>query len=282
MYTKVKQMHIFYVATNNIYMKKILCLFLILFHLLPAPTSHNTTIAEEAKSYLVIVIDDFGEDRAGVSEMLSLDIPLTCAVMPNLTYSKMDAEIAHSKGHEVILHMPLESTARLPISWYGPEMICTSDSPKTAIDKLKKAFDTVPFAKGLNFHMGAALPNNKNIVDEIVKYATANGLYFLDSKTDMHSIVQEVCKNNHASFLERDEFLEKHGSKSEYYARKKLMSAIDTSKQKGYSIVIGHVGPEGGISTYRAIKSMLDTFKRRNVEIVPLSFIYNQTQKNII
>jgi len=262
-------------------MKNILFLFLILFNLLPTP-SPKPVLAEETKSYMVIVIDDFGEDRAGVDDMLSLDIPLTCAVMPSLTYSAQDATIAHEHGHEVILHMPLESTVNLPRSWYGPEMICTSDSPEIAIQKLKKAFDTVPFAQGLNFHMGAALPHNKTIVDEIVKYTTTHNLYFLDSKTDQNSIIKEVCQNNHANFLERDFFLEKHGSKSEYYAVQKLNEAIDVSKQKGYSIVIGHVGPEGGLTTYRAIKSMLETFKNRNVEIVPLSFIYNRLEKNII
>ena len=38
--------------------------------------------------------------------MLSLPIPLTVAVMPFLPSTKEDA--AHKKGHEVIIHMPME------------------------------------------------------------------------------------------------------------------------------------------------------------------------------
>ena len=43
----------------------------------------------------------------GTNQMLSLPIPLTVAVMPFLPSTKEDA-IAHKKGHEVIIHMPME------------------------------------------------------------------------------------------------------------------------------------------------------------------------------
>lgn len=279
-------------STNTISMKKLLCIYLILFTIMISSSmspnqiicQKNKTLAKEnsAPTYLAIVIDDFGEDRNGVQEMLDINLPLTCAVMPNLTFSIQDANMAHEKGHEVILHMPMESTTKLPRSWYGPTLIYNYDSPEEAIKKVKDGFEKVPFAKGMNFHMGAALPINQKIVDAIVKYTKENDLFFLDSKTDINSIVKNVCKNNQTCLLERDYFLEEHGRKSTAHAIGELNKAITTSKEKGYAIVIGHVGPEGGHTTASAIKSMIPTFEKENVKVVPLSFIYNLNRTNVI
>lgn len=57
---------------------------------------------------VAIVIDDFGNNMKGTDKMLSLPIPLTVAVMPFLPSTKQDAIGAHKKGHEVIIHMPME------------------------------------------------------------------------------------------------------------------------------------------------------------------------------
>ncbi len=57
---------------------------------------------------VAIVIDDFGNNMKGTNQMLSLPIPLTVAVMPFLPSTKEDAIAAHKKGHEVIIHMPME------------------------------------------------------------------------------------------------------------------------------------------------------------------------------
>ena len=67
------------------------------------------------KPKLAIVIDDFGEDRRGVEEMLNINAKLTIAVMPADDFSTEDAEKAHAKGHEVILHMPMENETYAPL-----------------------------------------------------------------------------------------------------------------------------------------------------------------------
>lgn len=51
-------------------------------------------------------------------EMLALDIPLTCAVIPFLAYSTSEAEEADQLGHEVIVHLPMEPHHGDP-SWLG-------------------------------------------------------------------------------------------------------------------------------------------------------------------
>ena len=76
-------------------------------------------LAYEEKNELAIVIDDFGNNMKGTEDMLNLPVPITVAIMPFLPTSKEDAIHAHDKGHEVIIHLPLEPKKGKK-SWLGP------------------------------------------------------------------------------------------------------------------------------------------------------------------
>ena len=81
-------------------MKNKLCILLLLsfslYVIVPQPTFATT---DEKK--VAIVIDDFGNNMKGTKEILSLPATLTVAVMPFLSTTKEDAELAHKIGHEV-------------------------------------------------------------------------------------------------------------------------------------------------------------------------------------
>ncbi len=87
-------------------MRKYTIALLILTMFLPSFLFPVETKAHTNK--VAIVIDDFGNNMKGTDKMLSLPIPLTVAVMPFLPSTKEDAIAAHKKGHEVIIHMPME------------------------------------------------------------------------------------------------------------------------------------------------------------------------------
>lgn len=69
--------------------------------------SFLTTSSNAKSPKLAIIIDDFGLDRNGVQEIMTLNRHLTFAVMPLLRYSKHDAATARTKGYEVIVHLPI-------------------------------------------------------------------------------------------------------------------------------------------------------------------------------
>ena len=238
-------------------------------------TTNSFAFAEDsssAKPMLAIVIDDFGEDRSGVAQMLSIKAPLTCAVMPNLTYSVEDAEEAHKNGHEVILHMPLESKGGLPQSWYGPKLIHNSDSEESAQKTFEECLKSVPHAVGSNYHIGTGVSENKRLMTALLKTAKDNNVYFLDSKTTQHSAAPEAAKSAGAKYISRDLFLE-NGHASYGYSKKILNEAVDLAKSQGYAVVIGHVGPMGREQTGKAIIDSLKHITEEGIEIVPLSRI---------
>ena len=82
----------------------------------------NENIGSKNQTYkMAIVIDDFGSfDQSGVKTLLDCDVPLTCAVIPNVYNTNNNISEITKKGHELILHMPMQAHVNLPESWYGP------------------------------------------------------------------------------------------------------------------------------------------------------------------
>lgn len=118
----------------------------------PDKILYNPTQAKINKPRLAIIIDDFGKNRSGVKEMMDIDLPLTIAIMPFLEYSTQDANTAHEKGHEVILHLPMQSQEVDIASWLGPKPIKV-DLKEDEIRKIViDSMDAVPHAVGMNIH----------------------------------------------------------------------------------------------------------------------------------
>ncbi|HWJ78763.1 MAG TPA: divergent polysaccharide deacetylase family protein, partial [Niallia sp.] len=94
------------------------------------------------KNELAIVIDDFGNNMKGTEDMLNLPVPITVAIMPFLPTSKEDAIRAHEKGHEVIIHLPLEPKKGKK-SWLGPGAITTNLSSKEIRKRVEDAIESI-------------------------------------------------------------------------------------------------------------------------------------------
>lgn len=260
-------------------MKKFVTLFFVLITLLIPFSSINIAYAEE-KPMLAIVIDDFGQSRRGVEAMLNTKCTLTCAIMPGLDYSKQDAENAHEKGHEVILHMPMEAHVKLPDSWYGPKVIRNYDTPQKAKAMLSECIDATPHCVGVNIHIGSGVCLNKKLITAILEEARDKGKYFLDSKTNEGSVCADVAPATNADFVQRDFFLELTGAPSYEHSVNELKKATQLAKKQGYAIAIGHVGPEGGNSTAKAIADSIARIEAEGVQIVPLSKIVEKLNLN--
>ena len=117
-----------------------------------SPKSFNKNYSkavEKTKPMLAIVIDDFGSyDQSGVETLLNSNIPLTCAVIPNVDNTNSNIKQIIDKKKELILHMPMESHVNLPPDWYGPIFIKCNDSPESARKKLDTCLSSFPEIKG--------------------------------------------------------------------------------------------------------------------------------------
>lgn len=268
-------------------MKKIsifsfILLFIAILTVQTSPLSGEKVWAEEKSQQplMAIIIDDFGGyDQSGVETMLSIDAPLTCAVMPNLDFSLDNSEKALSSNKEVILHMPMQAHVSLPVSWYGPNYICRGDDKETVKTKIDKALETVKGAKGFNIHIGSGVCQDVQTLSHIYDYADEHNMFFVDSRTHMNTQCANVAKEKNILYLGRDEFLEPEGNKSYEGVMRHIMVGAEMAKEKGHAIIIGHVGSHGGENTAKAIKDSIPLLKEKGIKIVTMSTLAQELKK---
>ncbi|MCX7921579.1 MAG: divergent polysaccharide deacetylase family protein [Clostridia bacterium] len=217
---------------------------------------------------LAIVIDDFGQSRNGVKEMMSIERHMTFAVMPFLEFSESDAAIAHQRGYEVIVHLAMEPY-RGKKSWLGPRPIMAGMDGADVRQIVMDAFDNVPFASGANIHMGSKASSEENIIANVLDVIKEKNLYFLDSRTSPKPVAKQIADSKGVQCYDRNVFLD--GTQSKKHIKKKLHEAGETALKLGKAVAIGHVGQDGGKVTAEAISEMIPEFDDKNIELVFLS-----------
>lgn len=228
---------------------------------------------EETSGKLAIIIDDFGLDRNGVTEMMSIDRHLTFAVMPFLKYSGEDATNAHEKGYEVIIHLAMEPYSGKR-EWLGPRPILSGMKDEEVRQIVRDAIDNIPFAAGANIHMGSKASSEESIIACVLDELSQKNLYFVDSRTSGKGIAHRLAQSYGIACYDRHIFLDE-GQPIDHI-KQQLKKSIELSKKQGTAIAIGHVGHEGGKKTAQAIQEMLPEFDRNNVQLVFVSELSGQ------
>ena len=73
------------------------------------PPKHNVPIFSGA--HIAIIVDDMGPDMKEAEQLASIDGDLTFSVMPLRPHTQEVARYLHEKGHEVMLHLPMQGAA---------------------------------------------------------------------------------------------------------------------------------------------------------------------------
>lgn len=87
---------------------------------------------------------------------------------------------AHNSGHEVLIHLPMAPLSKQPLEkdTLRPDM--SSDEIERII---REAVNNVPYAVGLNNHMGSAMTSSLFGMQKVMQALEHYNLYFLDSMT---------------------------------------------------------------------------------------------------
>nr|WP_226793467.1 divergent polysaccharide deacetylase family protein [Bacillus sp. B1-b2] len=221
---------------------------------------------QHERNELAIVIDDFGNNMKGTEDMLNLPVPITVAIMPFLPTSKEDAIAAHKKGHEVIIHMPMEPKKGKK-SWLGPGAITTDLSDKEIRDRVQNAIKSIPYAVGMNHHMGSKATEDERVMRIILEECQKNNLFYLDSKTTSKSVIKDIAEELQVPYLENDLFFD-HIYTSQHISKQanRLAKSLDKKEE---SIAIGHVGVSGP-AVVSVLKEYIPVYQKE-ADIVPLS-----------
>ncbi|MDT8448491.1 MAG: divergent polysaccharide deacetylase family protein [bacterium] len=213
---------------------------------------------------LVIIIDDMGQNMGVFERFAKLNSNLTFSVLPQLSHSTATAEMAHRMGLEVMLHMPMQPM-QFPEINPGVGALLTSDNPETLMLKLRKNFASVPHAIGVNNHMGSAFTQDASGMAEVMKELSAQGMFFLDSRTAASTTSLSEAKKYAVPFFSRNLFLDQDPSKEAVHAA--FLKAMELAKSQGIAVAIGHPRED----TLAVLKEMLPLLKAAGIELVRAS-----------
>jgi polysaccharide deacetylase 2 family uncharacterized protein YibQ len=212
------------------------------------------------------VIDDVGYIKTYVQEFQKIKTPLTFSVMPHSRYGKEHAELFHSLGQEIIVHLPLENSASQ--SSYGPGEIGTKMSDEQILEALQGDLDFVPYAKGMNNHEGKYASADLRVMRITIDFCKQHNLFFLDSLTTPMSVVGQVQEEAGMPKRANDWFIDNRDEKEEI--KKQIQKLGDLAKREGCSIGIGHIQR---MYTPIAIQEMIPVLQSQGVDFVFLSQI---------
>ncbi len=226
---------------------------------------NRPTTARAHRPLIAIDIDDMGVafDRS----LWALDLPagVTFAYLPYAHHLAWQVAAAKAKGHEVILHMPMEADD--PDEYPGPHNLSVDMTKAQMEQNIQFNLDSFTGYDGVNNHMGSKFttyaPGLKLLMLQLVK----RHVYFLDSMTTPKSVAWKVARKYHIPTVRRDVFLD-DAATPEGVARQ-INVTMALARRYGSVIAIGHPKP----ATLAALEVWLPTLKARGFELVPVSTI---------
>ncbi|MCG8708339.1 divergent polysaccharide deacetylase family protein [Brenneria sp. 4F2] len=218
---------------------------------------------------LSIVIDDFGYRPHNENQILTMPTAISVAVLPNAPYAREMATRAHSQGREVLIHLPMAPISKQPLErdTLHPDM--SADEIQRII---RQSVNNVPYAVGLNNHMGSAMTSSLPGMQKVMQALGAYHLYFLDSMTIGSSQASRAAAGTGVKVIKRKVFLD--DSQNEADIRQQFNRAVQIARRSGSAIAIGHPHP----STIKVLQQMLPTLASDIVLVRPSQLLNEPTQ----
>ncbi len=212
-----------------------------------------------------LIIDDIGFSPCLARKFLNLKIPLTFSVLPGLKWSRDLAVEIHERGHEVMLHQPMEPYG--PKIDPGPGALYLGFSSDKIADIIEENLDSVPYAAGVNNHMGSKYTECRDDVYEVLKVINGDGLFFIDSLTSCRSTAYVAARRLRMSSAFRNRFLDNVPRASAIHSQ--ICRLIKCAFKYGHAIGIAHPYPE----TIEAMTRFSGEFEKAGVSLVSISHI---------
>ncbi len=194
---------------------------------------------EKAKNgaQLCFVFDDGGQNLEQLKKFLALPFPITVAVLPQITHSVEAAGMVRKSGNELILHQPMQSV-NASIN-PGPGAITPDMTDDQIVSQLFVNINQIGPVAGMNNHEGSGITADAEKMAVVLQLASDEGIYFLDSRTNVETQVPYVAGELGYTYFERNIFLD--NEKTRANALSELKKGLALANKNGSVIMIGHI-----------------------------------------
>ncbi len=210
---------------------------------------------------IAIVIDDFA-DAPIAAHFCAIPQPLTFSILPKATQVTALAERVRTNGHEVLVHLPMESQGGASL---GANAILVGLNDEEIRRRVRRSLQNVPHARGVNNHMGSKATANERVMRLVLSELKDRNLLFLDSRTTASSVGYQMAVDMDLRAFNRDLFIDEIADTQTI--REKLWELAAIAAQSGQAIGVGHNRRE----TLIALLAALPQLERRGFRFVPVS-----------
>ncbi|NMH60091.1 divergent polysaccharide deacetylase family protein [Alteromonas ponticola] len=207
---------------------------------------------------IMLIMDDIGyrhTDRAA----LALPKEVIFSILPATPLAEELAVEASAQGRDVMLHLPMEALNGQKL---GPQALQAGMFPNAISETFARAMDTVPFAIGVNNHMGSMLTQQTEPMLALMQEIKARDLFFVDSRTTVNSVAEQVARNIGLPVVSRNVFID-HTMTVESM-EKSLQRLVSLAKRRGFAVGIAHPHP----MTVRFLLESLPSLEQQGIYLV--------------
>jgi len=250
----------------------------ILFSKIPKPKLPKKIIPKEVITkptlgVIALIIDDWGSGKSVIPFISTVNVPVAIAVLPKLPYSKTIAEYAHANNKEVMLHLPMEPHSTADI--YPKDYIIKASMSPTKIKMLiNEDLLTVPFAQGINNHMGSKATESEKLIAIIYSYLKTKDFFFVDSTTSEKSICENIAKDLNIPFTKRDMFIDNKAD--QVYIKNQIAELAQLAQKQGSAVGIGHARP----LTLQVLKEEIPALKEKGFKFITVREMITYQKNN--
>ncbi len=219
----------------------------------------------EPKPKVALIMDDMGYSLDSIYDILSIQKPITVAILPYSPLSEETARLAHQSGFEILLHLPLESLNNEGENSNTPGLIHSGMSFQEVIEVLDNNLAQVPYINGVNNHMGSKITPDDSMMYTILQRLKERNLFFIDSRTTSDTVAYELARRLDIPSAERHVFLDVE--LDEDSIKEKLIELFTLAQRNGTAVGICHPLPE----TIKVLKENFHLVDEYGIEPVFIS-----------
>ncbi len=220
----------------------------------------------QKNKFIAIIVDDLGSSIARGEQLIQIPAQLTYSFLPYSPYTVILASEVHRQGKEVMLHLPMEPLVLMDQKDMGVGGLMLNMKRQQFVSAVRSAVLAVPFAVGVNNHMGSLLTGStKNMRWLMGELKQLGGFYFVDSRTHKSTVAVQAATRQHLPNAARDIFLDHVVEKNAI--DRQFRRLIRRAHLIGHGLAIGHPHT----LTIQALTHWVTKIKAEGIELVPVS-----------
>jgi polysaccharide deacetylase 2 family uncharacterized protein YibQ len=191
------------------------------------------------KAKIALLIDDFGyvNDETLLNTFFrEMDLPFTISIIPGTPFAREIAREAKSAGKQILVHLPMQPEGRFENRYKW--IILEEMSRERVGEIVREAIEAIPYAEGLNNHMGSLVTAKENIMQPVLEVLKEKKMFFVDSKTSPRSIAYPLAQKLGVRSTFRSVFLD--NEKKQTYIERQFKRLLLAAVKKGRALGLGH------------------------------------------